>query len=45
MRVIAGTAKGVRLGPVPRGVRPVSDMAREGVTRAREVAAALATAK
>jgi 16S rRNA (guanine966-N2)-methyltransferase len=29
--VIAGTAKGVRLGPVPRGVRPVSDMAREGV--------------
>ena len=31
MRVIAGTAKGVRLGPVPRGVRPVSDMAREGV--------------
>jgi 16S rRNA (guanine966-N2)-methyltransferase len=31
VRVIAGTAKGVRLGPVPRGVRPVSDMAREGV--------------
>ncbi len=31
MRVIAGSAKGVRLGPVPRGVRPVSDMAREGV--------------
>ena len=31
MRVIAGTAKGVRLGPVPRGVRPVSDRAREGV--------------
>jgi 16S rRNA (guanine966-N2)-methyltransferase len=31
MRVIAGTAKGVRLAPVPRGVRPVSDMAREGV--------------
>jgi 16S rRNA (guanine966-N2)-methyltransferase len=29
--VIAGTAKGVRLGPVPRGVRPVSDRAREGV--------------
>jgi len=31
VRVIAGTAKGVRLGPVPRGVRPVSDRAREGV--------------
>lgn len=31
MRVIAGTAKGVRLAPVPRGVRPVSDMAREGL--------------
>jgi 16S rRNA (guanine966-N2)-methyltransferase len=31
MRVIAGSAKGVRLAPVPRGVRPVSDTAREGV--------------
>jgi 16S rRNA (guanine966-N2)-methyltransferase len=31
MRVIAGAAGGVRLAPVPRGVRPVSDMAREGV--------------
>jgi len=31
VRVIAGTAKGVRLGPVPRGVRPVTDRAREGV--------------
>ncbi len=31
MRVIAGTAKGTRLGPVPRGARPVSDRAREGV--------------
>jgi 16S rRNA (guanine966-N2)-methyltransferase len=29
--VIAGAAKGVRLAPVPRGVRPVSDMAREGL--------------
>jgi len=29
--VIAGTAKGVRLAPVPRGVRPVSDVAREGL--------------
>ncbi len=31
MRIVAGSAKGVRLAPVPRGVRPVSDMAREGV--------------
>ena len=31
MRVIAGSAKGTRLGPVPRGVRPVSDRAREGL--------------
>ena len=31
MRVIAGAAKGVRLGPVPRGTRPLSDMAREGL--------------
>jgi 16S rRNA (guanine966-N2)-methyltransferase len=31
MRIISGTAKGVRLAPVPRGVRPVSDMAREGL--------------
>ena len=31
MRVIAGSAKGVRLGPVPSGVRPVSDRAREGL--------------
>ena len=31
MRVIAGEAKGVRLGPVPPGVRPVSDRVREGV--------------
>lgn len=31
MRVIAGEAKGVRLGPVPAGVRPLSDMAREGL--------------
>ena len=31
MRVIAGSAKGTRLGPVPTGVRPVSDRAREGV--------------
>ena len=29
MRIVAGSAKGVRLGPVPRGVRPVSDAARE----------------
>lgn len=31
MRVVAGTARGVRLAPVPRGVRPVSDAAREGL--------------
>lgn len=31
MRVIAGSAKGVRLGSVPPGVRPVSDRAREGL--------------
>lgn len=31
MRVIAGTAKGVRLGTVPPGTRPVSDRAREGL--------------
>jgi 16S rRNA (guanine966-N2)-methyltransferase len=29
--VIAGTAKGVRLAPVPAGVRPVSERAREGL--------------
>src|SRR5437867_4295815 len=31
MRVIAGSAKGRRLGPVPSGVRPLSDRAREGL--------------
>jgi 16S rRNA (guanine966-N2)-methyltransferase len=31
MRVIAGSAKGARLGAVPAGVRPVSDRAREGL--------------
>ncbi len=31
MRVIAGSAKGMKLGPVPVGVRPVSDRAREGL--------------
>jgi 16S rRNA (guanine966-N2)-methyltransferase len=31
MRVVAGSAGGVRLGTVPKGVRPVSDMAREGL--------------
>jgi 16S rRNA (guanine966-N2)-methyltransferase len=29
--VIAGTAKGTRLAPVPAGTRPVSDRAREGI--------------
>ncbi len=31
MRIIAGTAKGARLGRVPPGTRPVSDRAREGL--------------
>jgi 16S rRNA (guanine966-N2)-methyltransferase len=31
VRVIAGTAKGTRLGRVPAGVRPVSDRVREGL--------------
>ncbi len=31
MRVIAGSAKGVRLGPIPAGTRPMSDRAREGI--------------
>jgi 16S rRNA (guanine966-N2)-methyltransferase len=31
MRVIAGSAKRTRLGPVPEGVRPLSDRAREGL--------------
>jgi len=31
VRVIAGQAKGVRLGKVPEGTRPVSDRAREGL--------------
>ena len=31
MRIIAGAAKGIRLGPVPAGTRPMSDMAREGL--------------
>jgi 16S rRNA (guanine966-N2)-methyltransferase len=31
MRVIAGTARGMRLGRVPEGTRPLSDRAREGL--------------
>ena len=31
MRVIAGTARGTRLAPVPEGVRPTSDRVRESV--------------
>jgi 16S rRNA (guanine966-N2)-methyltransferase len=31
VRVIAGSAKGVRLTKVPAGTRPLSDMAREGL--------------
>jgi pantetheine-phosphate adenylyltransferase/16S rRNA (guanine(966)-N(2))-methyltransferase RsmD len=31
LRVIAGTARGVRLAPVPRGVRPTADRVRESL--------------
>lgn len=31
LRVIAGSAKGTRLAPVPSGTRPLSDRAREGL--------------
>jgi 16S rRNA (guanine966-N2)-methyltransferase len=31
VRVIAGTARGRRLAPVPPGTRPIADMAREGL--------------
>ena len=31
MRVIGGSAKGARLAPVPGGIRPLSDRAREGL--------------
>jgi 16S rRNA (guanine966-N2)-methyltransferase len=31
MRIVTGSAKGVRLAPVPDGVRPLSDRAREGL--------------
>ncbi len=31
MRVVAGSAKGARLAPVPAGTRPLSDRAREGL--------------
>jgi len=31
MRIIAGSARGVRLGPVPNGVRPTSDRVREAI--------------
>jgi pantetheine-phosphate adenylyltransferase/16S rRNA (guanine(966)-N(2))-methyltransferase RsmD len=31
VRVIAGTARGIRLAPVPEGVRPTSDRVRESV--------------
>ena len=34
MRVIAGTARGIRLAPVPNGVRPTSDRVRESVFNA-----------
>lgn len=31
MRIVAGTARGVRLAPVPRGVRPTADRVRESL--------------
>lgn len=31
MRIVAGSAKGVRLAPVPDGTRPLADRAREGL--------------
>src|SRR5439155_8402492 len=31
VRIIAGSARGTRLAPVPAGTRPVSDRAREGL--------------
>jgi 16S rRNA (guanine966-N2)-methyltransferase len=31
MRIVAGSAKGIRLAPVPPSVRPISDRAREGL--------------
>jgi len=31
MRIVAGSAKGVRLSPVPAGTRPLADRAREGL--------------
>jgi len=31
MRIVGGTAKGIRLAPVPDGTRPLSDRAREGL--------------
>ncbi len=31
MRIVAGTAKGIRLASVPDGTRPLSDRAREGL--------------
>jgi 16S rRNA (guanine966-N2)-methyltransferase len=31
MRIVAGSARGVRLSPVPADVRPLSDRAREGL--------------
>ena len=34
MRIIAGSARGVRLGPVPQGVRPTSDRVREAIFNA-----------
>jgi 16S rRNA (guanine966-N2)-methyltransferase len=45
MRVIGGTARGTRLGAVPRGVRPVSDRAREGLFSSLEASGLVARAR
>lgn len=41
MRVISGSARGTRLGAVPKGVRPVSDRAREGLFSSLETSGGL----
>lgn len=41
MRVISGSARGTRLGAVPKGVRPVSDRAREGLFSSLEASGGL----
>ena len=38
MRIIAGTARGTRLAPVPESVRPTSERVRESGERGRTAA-------